>query len=103
MPTAEIISIGSELLLGQIIDTNAAWMARRFTDLGVDVYFKTIVGDNPVRMNEVIKRALDRSDIVITGGGLGPTEDDLTRQVIAQATVNCQNRLIIDFEIEGLS
>lgn len=96
MPTAEIISIGSELLLGQIIDTNAAWMARRFTDLGVDVYFKTIVGDNPVRMNEVIKRALDRSDIVITGGGLGPTEDDLTRQVIAQAT---GRRLIRDREL----
>ncbi len=84
MPTAEIVSIGSELLLGQIVDTNAAWMAQRLTDLGVDLYYKTIVGDNPGRMKDVIGRALDRSDIVITGGGLGPTQDDLTREIIAE-------------------
>ena len=84
MPTAEIVSIGSELLLGQIVDTNAAWMAQRLTDLGVDLYHKTIVGDNPGRMKDVIGRALDRSDIVITGGGLGPTQDDLTREIIAE-------------------
>ena len=86
MPNAEIVSIGSELLLGQIVDTNSAWMARRLTDIGIDLYYKTIVGDNPDRMKSVIDRALGRSDIVITGGGLGPTQDDLTRQTIADAT-----------------
>ena len=86
MPNAEIVSIGSELLLGQIVDTNSAWMARRLTDIGVDLYYKTIVGDNPDRMKSVIDRAMGRSDIVITGGGLGPTQDDLTRQTIADAT-----------------
>ena len=86
MANAEIVSIGSELLLGQIVDTNAAWMAKRLTEMGVDLFFKTIVGDNPQRMEEVIGRALDRADVVITGGGLGPTQDDITRQVIADVT-----------------
>ena len=86
MPTAEIVAIGSELLLGQIVDTNSAWMADRLTNLGVDLFYKTIVGDNPQRMREVINRALDRSDVVITSGGLGPTQDDLTHEVIAEAT-----------------
>ena len=86
MATAEIVSIGSELLLGQIVDTNSAWMAERLTALGVDLFYKTVVGDNPGRMTEVIDRALDRSDIVITGGGLGPTQDDLTREIIAEVT-----------------
>ena len=93
MPNAEIVSIGSELLLGQIVDTNAPWIARRLTDLGVNLFYKTVVGDNPQRMREVIERALDRSDVVITGGGLGPTQDDLTREVIAEAT---GRRLILD-------
>lgn len=84
MPTAEIVSIGSELLLGQIVDTNAAWMAQRLNNLGVDIYFKTVVGDNPDRMKAVINQALDRADIVITGGGLGPTQDDITREIIAE-------------------
>ena len=86
MAKAEIVSIGSELLLGQIVDSNAAWMAQRLTDLGVDLYYKTIVGDNEGRMADVIDRALGRSDVVITGGGLGPTQDDITRQVIAEVT-----------------
>ena len=86
MPSAEIVSIGSELLLGQIVDTNGAWMAQRLTNVGVDLYFKTTVGDNPARMRDVIGRALGRSDIVITGGGLGPTRDDLTRETIAAVT-----------------
>ncbi len=93
MPNAEIVSIGSELLLGQIVDTNAPWIARRLTDLGVNLFYKTVVGDNPRRMREVIDRALDRSDVVITGGGLGPTQDDVTREVIAEAT---GRRLILD-------
>ena len=86
MPSAEIVSIGSELLLGQIVDTNGAWMAQRLTNVGVDLYYKTTVGDNPGRMKGVIGRALDRSDIVITGGGLGPTRDDLTGETIAAVT-----------------
>ncbi len=96
MARAEIVSIGSELLLGQIVDTNAAWMAQRLTDLGVDLFFKTIVGDNQGRMADVIDRALRRSDVVITGGGLGPTQDDLTRQVIADVT---GRKLVLDREL----
>ena len=86
MANAEIISIGSELLLGQIVDTNASWMAQRLTDAGVNLFYKTVVGDNPGRMREVIEQALERSDIVITGGGIGPTQDDLTREIVADAT-----------------
>ena len=86
MANAEIVAIGSELLLGQIVDTNSAWMARRLTKVGVDLFYKTIVGDNPGRMRAAIDRALDRSDLVITSGGLGPTQDDLTRETIAAVT-----------------
>lgn len=86
MATAEIVAIGSELLLGQIVDTNSAWMAQRLTALGVNLYFKSVVGDNPVRMREVIQRALERADIVITSGGIGPTQDDLTREIVAEVT-----------------
>ncbi len=86
MVNAEIVSIGSELLLGQIVDTNASWMAQRLTSLGVNLFHKTIVGDNPERMAAVISQALDRSDVVITGGGIGPTKDDITREVIAEVT-----------------
>lgn len=86
MPNVEIVSVGSELLLGQIVDTNSAWMAQRFATLGVDLFYKTIVGDNPDRMKDVISRASSRSDIVIVGGGLGPTQDDLTREIIAEVT-----------------
>jgi nicotinamide-nucleotide amidase len=86
MPNAEIVAIGSELLLGQIVDTNSAWMAQRLTSLGVDLFFKSVVGDNPGRMKEVIGKALERADVVITSGGLGPTQDDLTREVVAQVT-----------------
>jgi nicotinamide-nucleotide amidase len=86
MANAEIVAIGSELLLGQIVDTNSAWMAQRLTALGVNLYFKSVVGDNPGRMKEVIQRALERADIVITSGGLGPTQDDLTREIVAEVT-----------------
>jgi nicotinamide-nucleotide amidase len=86
MANAEIVAIGSELLLGQIVDTNSAWMAQRLTALGVNLFFKSVVGDNPGRMKEAIGRALERADIVITSGGLGPTQDDLTREIIAEVT-----------------
>ena len=83
---AEIVTIGTELLLGQIVDTNAAWMAQRLASLGVNLFYKTVVGDNPDRMLEIISRAMQRSDLVITSGGIGPTQDDLTREIVAKAT-----------------
>ncbi|MGB8645747.1 MAG: CinA family nicotinamide mononucleotide deamidase-related protein [Anaerolineae bacterium] len=82
---AEIISIGTELLLGEIVDTNAAWLAQQLAAAGVDVYFRTTVGDNVGRIAEAVRIALGRADLVITSGGLGPTVDDMTREGIAQA------------------
>jgi nicotinamide-nucleotide amidase len=90
---AEIVAIGSELLLGQIVDTNSAWMAQRLAAIGVNLFYKTIVGDNAGRMREIISRALQRSDVVITSGGIGPTEDDLTREIVADVT---GRELVID-------
>jgi competence/damage-inducible protein CinA-like protein len=84
--SAEIVAIGSELLLGQIIDTNTSYLAARFQELGIEVRFSSQVGDDPGRMAEVLSRALKRSRIIITTGGIGPTEDDLTREVIARIT-----------------
>jgi nicotinamide-nucleotide amidase len=86
MPSAELVAIGSELLLGQIVDTNSAWMAQRLTAVGVNLFHTSVVGDNAGRMADVIDRALDRADIVICGGGLGPTQDDISREVIAEVT-----------------
>ena len=83
---AEIVSIGSELLLGQIVDTNASWIAQRLAESGVNLFYKTTVGDNLNRMVDILDQALDRSDVVITGGGIGPTQDDLTREAIAKVT-----------------
>ncbi|RJP64107.1 MAG: CinA family nicotinamide mononucleotide deamidase-related protein [Candidatus Abyssobacteria bacterium SURF_17] len=80
---AEIIMIGSELLLGQIIDTNSAYLAQELARIGINLFYKTTVGDNRQRMAEAVRVALGRADIVITSGGLGPTEDDLTREVVA--------------------
>jgi len=79
---AEILSIGTEILLGEIVDTNAAFIASRLPALGIDLYFKAVVGDNLDRLTETIGRARERSDLVICTGGLGPTEDDLTREAI---------------------
>jgi nicotinamide-nucleotide amidase len=83
---AEIITIGTELLLGEIVDTNAAHIARQLRTVGLNLYCKTTVGDNQARCAEAINRALDRADVVITTGGLGPTVDDITREAVAQAT-----------------
>jgi len=80
----EIVMIGTELLLGQIVDTNAAFMARTLAENGLSLYQKTTVGDNAERICRVLDAALDRSDVVLTSGGLGPTEDDLTRECVAQ-------------------
>jgi nicotinamide-nucleotide amidase len=80
---AEILSIGTELLLGQITDTNAAYLAQQLTTLGIDLYYVSEVGDNLDRLCETLRRDRDRSDLVIMTGGLGPTEDDLSREAIA--------------------
>jgi nicotinamide-nucleotide amidase len=85
MASAEIITIGTEILLGEIVDTNAAYIARFLRGLGVDLYRKTTVGDNPERIAKVVRSALERADFVITTGGLGPTVDDPTREAIALA------------------
>ncbi len=80
----EIIMIGTELLLGQIVDTNAAFLGQVLAENGINLYQKTTVGDNPVRIRQAFDAALDRSDVILTSGGLGPTEDDITRECIAE-------------------
>jgi len=82
---AEIIAVGTELLMGQIANTNAQYLTSRLADLGINVYFHIVVGDNPGRLKSCLDQALERSDIVITTGGLGPTKDDLTKETIAEA------------------
>ncbi|PKO23026.1 MAG: competence/damage-inducible protein A [Chloroflexi bacterium HGW-Chloroflexi-1] len=82
---AEIITSGAELLLGETVDTNSTYIARALRDIGVNLYYKTSVGDNVDRMALVVCQALERSGIVITTGGLGPTVDDVTREAVAQA------------------
>ncbi|WP_322797131.1 competence/damage-inducible protein A [Tepidiforma sp.] len=81
---AEIIAIGTEILLGEIIDTNSAYIAQRLPELGIDLYYKSVVGDNLGRIVETFERAWSRSDLIICTGGLGPTDDDLTREGIAR-------------------
>ena len=82
---AEIISIGDELTIGKIVDTNSAWLSRQLTDLGVEVLYHSTVGDSMEALVSVLKIACARAEIVLVTGGLGPTEDDLTRQAIAHA------------------
>ena len=82
---AEILCVGTELLLGDIINTNAAFLSSRLADLGINVYRHTVVGDNPERLRRALESALLESDLVITSGGLGPTYDDLTKETVAAA------------------
>lgn len=82
---AEIVSIGTELLLGEINDTNATYIAQQLKNIGVNLYYRSTVGDNQGRITEVLRLAMSRADIVITTGGLGPTVDDMTRQGVASA------------------
>lgn len=83
---AEVVAVGSELLLGQIVDTNSAVIARHFAAIGLDLYYKTTVGDNLPRLSATLRQALARSAVVVTTGGIGPTADDVTREAVAQAT-----------------
>lgn len=81
---AEIISIGTELLLGEIVDTNSAYLASQLPLLGLDLHFISTVGDNQQRLINILQQAWQRSDIILTTGGLGPTQDDITREAIAE-------------------
>jgi nicotinamide-nucleotide amidase len=95
---AEIVMIGTELLLGELVDTNANRLAKALCEIGLDLYYKTTVGDNETRITEVLNLALDRSDVIITSGGIGPTVDDVTRQAVANAT---GRKLVYSLDLEG--
>lgn len=90
---AEIVAVGTEILTGQIVNTNAQFLAEKLAELGIDVYFQTAVGDNEERLLAVLDLARKRSDLVILSGGLGPTDDDLTKQTLAKFL---QRELVID-------
>ena len=81
--TVELISVGTELLLGNIVNTNAAYLAEQCAGMGLSCFYQTVVGDNEERLAQTLKTALERSDIVILSGGLGPTQDDLTKETAA--------------------
>lgn len=89
----EIISVGTEILLGDIVNTNAVYLSRRLADMGISVLHQDVVGDNDTRLAEMLRQALERSDIVITTGGLGPTADDITRDKCCEAM---GSRLVFD-------
>src|ERR687894_524301 len=86
LDSAEIVTIGTEILLGDLVDTNTAWLSARLAALGVGVYRHTTVGDNRARISGALMEAASRADLVITTGGLGPTSDDLTNEVLADVT-----------------
>lgn len=81
----EIVAVGTELLLGNIVNTNAQYLSQKLADLGIDVYYQLTVGDNLERLSETIKTSLERSELVVTSGGLGPTVDDITKEGVAKA------------------
>lgn len=85
MPSAEIITIGTEILLGEIVDINTRHIAQALRGMGVDLYRTITIGDNTERIAEAIHNSMNRAEIVITTGGLGPTVDDPTREVVARA------------------
>ena len=95
---AEIVMIGTELLLGEIVDTNATMFAKALRDIGMDLLYKTTVGDNEDRIVSVLDIALDRSDVILTSGGIGPTVDDMTRLCVARAT---GRKLVYSKELEN--
>ena len=83
---AEIVTTGTEILLGEIVDTNAAWIAQQLRESGINLYFKTTVGDNEARLRTVLEAGMARSNVILITGGLGPTKDDITRDAVANAT-----------------
>jgi len=92
---AEILAVGTELLMGQIANTNAQYISGRLPEVGVYVYYHSVVGDNPERLKEALKLALSRSDVVVMTGGLGPTKDDLTKETVAESF---NRKLVLDNE-----
>ena len=82
---AEIVSVGTELLMGQVVNTDAQFIAQRLAPLGFQVFYHTTVGDNVKRLTAVVHQAVERSDVVVFTGGLGPTDDDLTKDTVASA------------------
>lgn len=98
--SAEIISVGTELLMGNIVNTNAQYISQRLADLGIDCFLQTTVGDNHDRLVEAVHRGLERSDIIILTGGLGPTADDLTKETVADAF---NRKLVLDEPFHILS
>ncbi|WP_280768911.1 competence/damage-inducible protein A [Salipaludibacillus daqingensis] len=94
---AEIIAVGSELLLGQIQNSNATYLSEQLSSVGINVFHHVVVGDNPDRLSNVVKSGLDRSDLIIFTGGLGPTKDDLTKETVADVT---GKELVYDSETE---
>ncbi len=82
---AEIFSIGTELLMGELTDTNSSWIAARLAPLGLQLHWVSIIGDDLARLSEAFSRGIARSDIIFTTGGLGPTQDDLTREAVAKS------------------
>ncbi len=82
--TAEIICVGTELLLGQIVNTDAQYLAKKLSAMGIDMYHQTVVGDNEARLLEALDEAFGRSDVIILTGGLGPTSDDITKETVAK-------------------
>ena len=91
--TAEIICVGTEILLGNIVNTNAAYLAEKLAASGLDCYYQTVVGDNAERLAGVLKCAMERSDVILLSGGLGPTEDDLTKETVAKV---CGKKMSVD-------
>ena len=81
--TAEILCVGTELLLGEVVNTNAARISQKLATLGISVYHQSVVGDNPERLREALTEAFLRADLVVMSGGLGPTYDDLTKETVA--------------------
>ena len=91
--TAEIICVGTEILLGNIVNTNAAYLAEQLAGLGISCYYQTVVGDNGERLLETLELAAKRSEVIILSGGLGPTQDDLTKETVAKF---CDKKLLMD-------
>ncbi|MGQ9455378.1 MAG: competence/damage-inducible protein A [Armatimonadota bacterium] len=93
---AEIISVGTELLLGQIVDTNAVYLSNLLPEYGIEIYYRITVGDNASRLSDALRASLSRADLVFTIGGLGPTQDDLTKETVAQVV---GDEMVLDEEI----
>ena len=94
---AELISVGTELLMGNIVNTNAAYLSKELAAIGVSVYYQSTVGDNKERLMAAIETALKRADVIILSGGLGPTADDLTKETAAEALGKIIRILPMDF------